>query len=495
MTDLPSAFIAEMQQLFARFGFQHEWPAFVASFSQPAAVGLRANILKIAAEKLSSVLPIRGEEVKSVPWSPDGFYLPAGFRPGRLPEHSAGLFYIQEPSAMLPAAVLNAKPGERILDLCAAPGGKSTKIAADLKGEGLLWANEISTERTKALLYNIERIGCRNSLITQETPERMAALLPEYFDAVLVDAPCSGSGMFRRDPNARESWLQFDRLYYATLQRDILRSAWTMLRPGGRLVYSTCTFSLAENEEVVAWMLETYPDCRIQPISKPAGVDDGLPLTAEMMGTARIWPHRTAGDGHFCALLDKVERDGRNETESIDPEAWEKKSNFDESWEEKAAWEAFDRFIVETLAVDRLPLFVAAMNHGSLRYDCGRLHLLTAGLQVPVGLCKVKTGLFLGQIRRLRGQRVVFEPSHAFLLSLTAPDFSRTASGSSDSDLIRRYLRGETTTAPADGMSEPGYHGAVLLKHGECRWPLGWIKTMPGNQMKNLYPQAWLRLI
>ncbi len=142
-------------------------------------------------------------------------------------------------------------------------------------------------------------------------------------------------------------------------------------------------------------------------------------------------------------MLDKVERDGRNETESIDPEAWEKKSNFDESWEEKAAWEAFDRFIVETLAVDRLPLFVAAMNHGSLRYDCGRLHLLTAGLQVPVGLCKVKTGLFLGQIRRLRGQRVVFEPSHAFLLSLTAPDFSRTASGSSDSDLIRRYLRGD----------------------------------------------------
>ncbi len=126
---------------------------------------------------------------------------------------------------MLPAAVLNAKPGERILDLCAAPGGKSTKIAANLQGEGLLWANEISAERTKALLHNIERIGCRNSLITRETPERMAALLPEYFDAVLVDAPCSGSGMFRRDPNARESWLQFDRLYYATLQRDILRSA------------------------------------------------------------------------------------------------------------------------------------------------------------------------------------------------------------------------------------------------------------------------------
>ncbi|MGI6334056.1 MAG: RsmB/NOP family class I SAM-dependent RNA methyltransferase [Saccharofermentanales bacterium] len=494
MTGLPSVFTAEMQQLFARFGFRHEWPAFIASFSQPAAAGLRANTLKIPAGKLSSVLPIQDGVIKPVPWSSDGFYLPSGFRPGRLPGHSAGLFYIQEPSAMLPAVVLNAKPGERILDLCAAPGGKSTKIAADLQGEGLLWANEISAERTKALLHNIERIGCRNSIITQETPERMAALLPEYFDAVLVDAPCSGSGMFRRDPEARESWLQFDRLHYAGLQRGILRSAWAMLRPGGRLVYSTCTFSLAENEEVIAWMLETYPDCRIQPISKPEGVDDGLPLTTEMSGTARIWPHRTMGDGHFCALLVKAERDDRAEVKSVDPEVWEK-SNVDESWETKAAREAFDLFIAETLAVDRLSLFVAAMNRGTLRYDRGRLHLLTAGIQVPVGLRKVKTGLFLGQTRRLRGQRVVFEPSHAFLMSLTASDFSRTASGSSDSDLIRRYLRGETTINPGLTMSESGYYGAVLLKYGEHLWPLGWMKTMPGNQMKNLYPQAWLRLI
>ncbi|NLK89266.1 MAG: hypothetical protein GX276_03870 [Clostridiaceae bacterium] len=141
MTGLPSVFTAEMQQLFARFGFRHEWPAFIASFSQPAAAGLRANTLKIPAGKLSSVLPIQDGVIKPVPWSSDGFYLPSGFRPGRLPGHSAGLFYIQEPSAMLPAVVLNAKPGERILDLCAAPGGKSTKIAADLQGEGLLWAN------------------------------------------------------------------------------------------------------------------------------------------------------------------------------------------------------------------------------------------------------------------------------------------------------------------------------------------------------------------
>ena len=497
MRPLPEAFSREMRALFAEFGLCAEWPDFLASFASQPDSGLRANTLKITRADLrlllAAALDIEPSRLAPVPWSADGLYVPAGCQPGKLPHYAAGLYYIQEPSAMLPASVLAVRPGERVLDLCAAPGGKSCRIAADLRGEGLLWANEISAERARALLHNIELTGCTNCLITQETPERLAARLPGFFDKVLVDAPCSGSGMFRRDPAAMDSWQAYGSQPCAAMQRDILRSAWTMLRPGGRLVYSTCTFSLAEDEGMIGWFLEQYPDARIIPIDKAPGVSDGLPLQPGLAGTARIWPHRAAGDGHFCALLAKEPGDNADVCQTGEPA----QSALPADRQSAAAWAAFRAFCGQTLTEAGCRCVFAACTPDRMRHDHACLHLLPAGFAAPANLKNVKTGLFLGQVRSLRDGRVLYEPSPAFLFSLGSADLRYLAAGRPGDDLICRYLRGETVTfgwpdAPAAGqMAAMALTAAAGTAAGT--WPLGWAKVMPGGQLKNLYPQAWRR--
>ena len=191
--------------------------------------------------------------LKPIPWTKDGFYYSKEESPGKHPFYHAGLYYIQEPSAMFPGAVIDAKPGEYILDLCAAPGGKSVQIAAGMKGRGLLVANDISSDRIKALVKNIELLGVTNSIVTNDTPENLASKFPEFFDKILVDAPCSGEGMIRKDENAAKSLEKFDSNVYPGMQREILQNAYKMLKPGGLLVYSTCTFSPEENEMIIDW--------------------------------------------------------------------------------------------------------------------------------------------------------------------------------------------------------------------------------------------------
>lgn len=491
MRALPPAFTDEMRALFERFERMAEWPDFLASFEVKPVGGLRANRLKISAQELRDLLEAEIEPaalpLKAVSWSDDGFYLPPDFQPGKLPWHSVGLFYIQEPSAMLPAAVLGAKPGERILDLCAAPGGKTCRIAADLAGKGLLWANEISADRARALLHNVELTGCSNCIITTETPERLAERLPQFFDRILVDAPCSGSGMFRRDPSAMDSWLDYGSEHCTNLQRGILLAAWTMLRPGGTLVYSTCTFSIAENEEMILWLTGEMPDCLIEPITKAAGVSNGLPLTPGMTGTVRIWPHLADGDGHFCALLHKAAADLPDE-QLRQPAA-------PETLESTAAWGAFDRFCTANLSDSGQKRLKQMIEQGSRRFERDCLHLLPPDFQVPDHLRKVKTGLFLGQVKVLRDKNVIYEPSQAFLFSLTAQDLRLTIQGPPDSDLIRRYLRGETVSANSDGLEKSGSFAAILMSGPIGSWPLGWVKTMGGGMLKNLYPPAWRRQI
>ncbi len=484
MRSLPPAFAQEMQDLFDRFGRSGEWPLFLASFAEKPLAGLRANTLKIDAAALRVLL---NHNLKPVPWSDDGFYLPLDFQPGKLPWHSAGLYYIQEPSAMLPAIVLGAKPGERILDLCAAPGGKSCRIAADLRGEGLLWANEISSDRARALLHNVELTGCRNAIISQETPERLADRLPAYFDRILVDAPCSGSGMFRRDPGAMDSWQAYGSDHCTALQRGILLAAWTMLKPGGSLVYSTCTFSLAENEEMILWLTEQV-DCQIEPIAKVPGIDNGLSVSPAMTRTARIWPHRVDGDGHFCARLSKP-KDDMTSREGVLPYPAETPT-----LPGLAAWAAFDRFCASTLSEVGQQKLKAWTDNGRRRFERNCLHLLPPGAALA-NLKMVKTGLFLGQVRELRDKSAVFEPSQAFLFSLTPQDLRHTLAGTPSSDLIRRYLRGETLTIENPDTSSPSGFAAVVLSSGAQAWPLGWCKTMGPGLMKNLYPQAWRRQI
>ena len=296
MPELKTAFIANMRALLGE-----EAGAFFRALEEAPSLALR---------------PHRGMEAASpfiegaVPWAEGGFYLRPGARPGASVAHWAGAFYLQEASAMLPAAALKARPGERVLDLCAAPGGKSSQIALAMGGEGALVANEVDAARARVLAANLERLGVTNAVVLNETPARLAARWPEYFDAVLVDAPCSGEGMFRRDPQSREAWTDAAPRGCRKRQGEILDAAAKLVRPGGRLLYSTCTFNGEENEGSVADFLRAHADFFPEEFALPG-------LGASQGGMLRIWPHRARGDGQFAALLRRAGEDGGD-----GPETW-----------------------------------------------------------------------------------------------------------------------------------------------------------------------------
>ena len=285
---------------------------FLASLDEPPQPGLRVNTLKATAEEFRQRSPFA---LRPVPWCAEGFLLPPTdeTRPGRHPYHAAGLYYLQDPSAMLAAVLLDPQPGDRVLDLCAAPGGKATHLAARLGNQGLLAANEVVRGRTAALLDNLERFGAANILITSESPETLAATWPAAFDRVLVDAPCSGEGMFRKTPVARQEWRPQTVSGCALRQTGILEAAARLVRPGGRLVYATCTFAPEENEAVIARFLVTHPHFELAPPPPLPGLDCGRPdwIAPELAAglplerCVRIWPHRAPGEGHFFAVLQR----------------------------------------------------------------------------------------------------------------------------------------------------------------------------------------------
>lgn len=284
-----------------------EADAYFAAMEMPCLRGLRLNPQKPVSD---AALEAVGGVEEPVPWYPElGRYLRNDSPAGADPLHEAGAYYLQEPSAMAPVSVLSPQPGERVLDLCAAPGGKSTQIAAALAGEGLLVSNEPVPSRAKILSRNIERMGVPNALVVSAQPEALAARWGVLFDAVLVDAPCSGEGMFRRHPETRAEWNPASPMGCAERQRRILGCAAAMLRPGGRLVYSTCTLSPEENEETVRWFLREHPDFSAQPFSLSG--DYGTLDAPE--GMLRLYPHRVRGEGHFVACLRRARRRARGE--------------------------------------------------------------------------------------------------------------------------------------------------------------------------------------
>ena len=282
MCDLPQAFIEQMQRLLGP-----ALPDFLHSYSQPYFRGIR---MRPGASPHEDAL-------RPVPWAENAFYLKFDSRAGAHPLHEAGAYYLQEPSAMTAAAALRPLPGERVLDLCAAPGGKSTQLAAYLQGQGLLVCNEPVLGRAQILSRNIERLGIENALVTCALPEQLSPRFPEYFDKVLVDAPCSGEGMFRRHPEARQEWTPASPQGCAERQLHILSHAARMLRPGGTLVFSTCTFNDVENEGVTKAFLAAHPAFSLAPICLP-----GMP---ENDGMLHLWPHEIQGEGHFVACLVK----------------------------------------------------------------------------------------------------------------------------------------------------------------------------------------------
>lgn len=428
---LPEAFSARMQKQLGE-----EYSQYLTSLDRPRAVALRFNPLKGAIPRL----PFVG---KNVPWEPMGCYYDPTARPGLHPYHEAGVYYLQEASAMSAVAMLEPQPGERVCDLCAAPGGKTTQIAGRMMGEGFLLCNEINPKRARILSQNIERMGVSNALVTNEHPENLAKRLPGFFDRVLIDAPCSGEGMFRKEEAAVTDWSEETVAMCARRQQEILRSGAKLLRSGGRLVYSTCTFAPAENEETVAAFLEEHPDFALEDVSAPWFAPVGT-------GMFRLWPHKLLGEGHFVAVLRKA---GEEEAEgSLCPGEKLPKE-----------WVAFAKELDISLPKGKAVLFGA--------------NLYWAPEELPDlrGLKVLRPGLELGEVKKGR-----FEPAHA--LALYLKDCRNSISLPAESKELAAYMHGEVIPANVKGW--------CLIKAEE--YTIGWGKG-DGNWLKNHYPKGLRR--
>ena len=285
---LKTEFINEIREMLG-----DETPAFLRALDEKPTLALRVNPLRPGAMDAAQEFI-----TDKVPWADNAYYIREGARPGASLQHDLGAFYLQEASAMVSASVLRARPGEKILDLCAAPGGKTTQIAGSMNGEGLLISNEPIPSRAKILAENLERMGVANAIAVCAYPDQLAKKWPDFFDAILVDAPCSGEGMFRREPASRDEWQPGSPAGCAKRQAEILDEAAKMLRPGGRLVYSTCTFNRLENEGSIRGFLERHPEFSYEDFE----LDE---IGRSECGMLRVWPHRVRGDGHFVARLRK----------------------------------------------------------------------------------------------------------------------------------------------------------------------------------------------
>lgn len=490
-----------------------------------------------------------------VPWEPDGFYYPEDLRPGKLPWHEAGMYYIQEASAMAPAVLVGAKPGERVLDLCAAPGGKSTKLAACLQGQGILVANEIHPERAKILSANLERMGVRNAVVTNETPRRLASRFPLYFDRIAVDAPCSGEGMFRKEEQALIHWSPENVRMCAQRQLEILEEAAAMLKKGGTLVYSTCTFSREENEDVIAHFLAEHPEFEAVDVRtlmdadlKSRGFEYGRIACGDQddpdrpgrtecfFGAVRLWPHRIQGEGHFAAVMKKKAADFRGGSESGAAKA------FDPGKQEAAAGRSGAPLFAGEAAAEkrkknkksRKGAALAGGNKGGCR-DPKReqalqlwrefreealklsgdsfpeeniilfgetLYLLPfpAGSLPIDGLRVLRPGLALGDVKKGR-----FMPAHALAMALKREEAAQSISLSGTSPEAYAWIRGEAVrvcrTAP-EGCADRGgdsvlKKGWILVMIDGCGIGWGKIAENPSADgmfmVKNHYPKGLRR--
>lgn len=479
---LPLAFMARMAAL-----LDEEFPAFLAALSQSPLGGLRANTLKTTPAQLAALCPW---EMHPVPWCPEGFILPRSANAGSYPLHDAGLYYMQEPSTMAVAALLAPQPGERVLDLCASPGGKATHLAALMAGKGVLVANEIEHSRAEVLTRNLERCGVRHAVVLSETAERLAARWPAAFDRVLVDAPCSGEGMFRKSEQARLHWNEAHVAGCALRQDDILEAAARLVRPGGLLAYATCTFAPEENEGAVWRFLQSHPEFDLEApppwpglspgrpewrewpaseLAAAAGVELAQPAgddaaAAKLRHAVRLWPHRAVGEGHFIALLRRA---------GDEPAApWRPPVRAELTRQERTALLAFWQELIAAPLPERLLI----QPHDR---QTAEVYAVTPDAPDVRGLRAVRPGWHLGTLRKGR-----FVPAHALALGLQAQDVLYRLDEPVGSELIARYLRGET-------LEVGGPDGWLLV----CveGFPLGWGKRA-GGVVKNHYPKGlrWL---
>lgn len=449
---LPEEYTTKMQSWLG-----NEFTAFLNSYSTTARKGLRVNLLKIQTHTLKQELHFLEEPV---PWCKEGYYISRSSKAGNHPYHQAGLYYLQEPSAMAVVSALDPRPGEWILDLCAAPGGKSTQIAARLGGQGLLWSNEPSATRLKVLAENIERLGVGNCIISNELPAKLAQKLPQVFDKIVVDAPCSGEGMFRKNPSLRAQWTWRGVEFCAERQKEILSAAVTMLKPGGTLVYSTCTFNPIENEGVIDWLLTHFPDLSLLSHPDPLPVFDGghpewlLSNNRDLEKCTRLWPHKLEGEGHFIALLRKTETGISSKIQ---------RANVNITNSALKTWQAFAKDFLDSCPEG----FYFERNQ----------HLFWLPLQPPDfnGLKILRPGLLLGAFKKNR-----FEPAHSAALAWPLIKTINNVDFGPDDQQLFQYFAGH----PLPASGNKGW--LTITVNG---FPVGWGKD-DGHLIKNHYPKG-----
>lgn len=439
---LPAAYKEAMQSLLGQ-----EYEAYIRTLSRPPFAGLRVNTLKISPEELFSLLQLK---LRQVPWADTGFYVEGEQGLSKNPCYYAGLYYLQEPSAMSPAALCEAKPGDRVLDLCGAPGGKSTQIACKIGKEGILVSNDISSSRAKALLKNIEMAGIANAFITCAEAGKLAEVYTSYFDKILVDAPCSGEGMFRKDSAVLQAYLKRGPEYFAPIQKELLHQAAKMLKTGGHILYSTCTYARQEDEEVILDFLEKHPDFTVGALPHYPGFSSSSSLPEAV----RLFPHKLDGEGHFvCKLVKKGEGQEKasctlRKKERLPKQLREFLDLTNVDWDE-------ERFYLHKEYIYYLP--DKTLPDKSLHY--------------------LRSGLLLGRIQYER-----FEPSQALAMSLRMQEWKNPISLSLEDERVLRYLKGETISSGDKGQ---GYRLLCVENY-----PLGFVKQ-EGEKLKNKYYKGW----
>lgn len=441
----------------------NEWDDFLYSYDNNRFQALRFNTLKVQSpEERMRILKVLGiSSDKRVSWANEAYYFDENVRPGKHPYHEMGLYYIQEPSAMSAAALLAPKPGMRVLDLCAAPGGKSTQLATYLGDSGLLVSNEINTQRSRILSQNIERMGIKNAIVTNEDSFVLASHFPGFFNAIQVDAPCSGEGMFRKLPEAIEQWSMENVAICAARQKEILDNAAVMLKPGGTIVYSTCTFSKEENEDVIEYFLERHPD-----------------FTLEEM--ERFWPHKVDGEGHFVAKL--VRRGSINEFVEADGKTKKNKNSKNRKNETKTAltkenMKLLSEFLDETISDD-----MAALIKNSRLVMFGEQLYRLPDMEVDIkGLKVQRAGLHIGEFKKQR-----FEPSHSLALALKLSEAKNVVKLTCDNPQTIGFFNGQSVMLSDEQAAECKKGWALVCVDG---YPAGWGKVN-GTQVKNHYPKG-----
>lgn len=437
-----------MERFDARMKFllKDEYDDFKKALLEKPVKGLYLNRNKKNVERV-----LDQNYVEHHPIVENGYLYDENYHPGRSAYFLAGLYYIQEPSAMLVADALPIEPDDFVLDMCAAPGGKSCEIASRLTGEGILIANDIEASRARILSENIERFGLDNTIVTNVDPMRFTKQFQEAFDKIVLDAPCSGEGMFRKLEQAVDTWSEEKVLECAHIQKNLLKGAYDMLKQGGMVIYSTCTYSYEENEAMVHYAVDEL-GFELLPLNKSNGLCPGVDLDE----VVRCYPHHYRGEGHFIALLRKPGNSPRKQVRTIKPSV------------NLADLKVLEAFYQENLN-KKVPSYIIENN--------GHLYAVKKNFPELKGIRVLRNGLYLGEVRKNR-----FIPSYSLALTLTKQDVKRSYDFPSESEEIKKYIHGETL----EGTGEKGF--GVIFVDG---YPLSFYKE--SNQVKNLFPKGLRR--